>query len=68
MSIEKHLLENTIGVFINYRALAEKSFAQLEDPGFLLGRAQCGFHAPPRFFNSVKILAESEANHAGALF
>ncbi len=29
MSFEKHFLENTIGVFNNYRALAEKSFAQL---------------------------------------
>lgn len=28
--IEKHFLENTIGVFTNYRNLAEKSFAQLE--------------------------------------
>lgn len=31
MSFEKHYLENTIGVFNNYRALAEKSFAQLSD-------------------------------------
>lgn len=31
MSFEKHFLENTIGVFNNYRALAEKSFAQLSD-------------------------------------
>ena len=29
--IEKHFLENTIGVFNNYRALAEKSFAQLSN-------------------------------------
>lgn len=29
MSFEKHFLENTIGVFKNYRNLAEKSFAQL---------------------------------------
>ena len=29
MSFEKHFLENTIGVFNNYRALAEKSFDQL---------------------------------------
>jgi len=35
MSFEKHFLENTIGVFINYRNLAEKSFAQLsEDKNF----------------------------------
>jgi hypothetical protein len=27
--IEKHLIENTIGVFNNYKILAEKSFAQL---------------------------------------
>src|SRR6266403_1659900 len=31
MNIEKHFLENTIGVFKNYRALAEKSFAQLNN-------------------------------------
>ena len=31
MSFEKHFLENTIGVFNNYRALAEKSFAQLNN-------------------------------------
>lgn len=31
MSFEKHFLENTIGVFNNYRALAEKSFDQLSD-------------------------------------
>jgi hypothetical protein len=30
MTIEKHFLENSIGVFINYRNLAEKAFAQLE--------------------------------------
>ncbi len=29
MSIEKHFLENTIGVFKNYRILAERSFEQL---------------------------------------
>ena len=29
MNIEKHFLENTIGVFKNYRSLAERSFAQL---------------------------------------
>ena len=35
MSIEKHFLENTIGVFKNYRALAEKSLEQLnEDKDF----------------------------------
>ena len=28
-SFEDYFLENTIGVFINYRNLAEKSFAQL---------------------------------------
>ncbi len=31
MSFEKHFLENSIGVFNNYRALAEKSFAQLKE-------------------------------------
>lgn len=31
MSIEKHFLENTIGVFKNYRSLAEKAFAQLSN-------------------------------------
>jgi len=29
MTIEKHFLENTIGVFKNYKTLAEKSFEQL---------------------------------------
>jgi hypothetical protein len=29
MNFEKHFLENTIGVFKNYKTLAEKSFAQL---------------------------------------
>ncbi|MCE3278141.1 MAG: hypothetical protein K0S44_332 [Bacteroidetes bacterium] len=29
MNLEKHFLENTIGVFTNYRNLAERSFAQL---------------------------------------
>lgn len=31
MSFEKHFLENTIGVFKNYKSLAEKSFAQLSN-------------------------------------
>jgi hypothetical protein len=31
MNFEKHFLENTIGVFTNYRNLAEKSFAQLNN-------------------------------------
>jgi len=31
MSLEKHILENTIGVFKNYKTLAEKSFAQLNN-------------------------------------
>lgn len=30
MTSEKHFLETTIGVFKNYRSLAEKSFAQLQ--------------------------------------
>lgn len=30
MTVEKHFLETTIGVFKNYRSLAEKSFAQLQ--------------------------------------
>ncbi|HET6225485.1 MAG TPA: DUF1572 family protein [Bacteroidia bacterium] len=30
MTVEKHFLETTIGVFKNYKALAEKSFAQLD--------------------------------------
>ncbi len=29
MTFEKHFLENTIGVFKNYKTLAEKSFSQL---------------------------------------
>jgi hypothetical protein len=31
MIFEKHYLENTIGVFKNYRLLAEKAFEQLKD-------------------------------------
>lgn len=31
MNIEKHFLENTIGVFRNYRSLAEKAFDQLKN-------------------------------------
>lgn len=31
MNFEKHYLENTIGVFKNYKTLAEKSFAQLSN-------------------------------------
>ncbi|MES2590266.1 MAG: DinB family protein [Bacteroidota bacterium] len=31
MTFEKHFLENTIGVFKNYKTLAEKSFAQLSN-------------------------------------
>lgn len=31
MTTEKHFLETTIGVFKNYKSLAEKSFAQLKD-------------------------------------
>jgi hypothetical protein len=31
MSIEKHFLENSIGVFKNYKTLADKSFAQLNN-------------------------------------
>lgn len=31
MNLSNHILENTIGVFNNYKALAEKSFAQLND-------------------------------------
>jgi hypothetical protein len=31
MTTEKHFLETTIGVFKNYKALAEKSFAQLKN-------------------------------------
>jgi hypothetical protein len=30
MNFENHFLENTIGVFKNYKTLAEKSFAQLD--------------------------------------
>mgnify|MGYP003530024640 CR=1 len=30
MTVEKHFLETTIGVFKNYRSLAEKSFGQLQ--------------------------------------
>ncbi|HRG38376.1 MAG TPA: DUF1572 family protein [Bacteroidia bacterium] len=31
MTVEKHFLETTIGVFKNYKSLAEKSFVQLQN-------------------------------------
>lgn len=49
MSLEKHFLENTIGVFINYRNLAEKSFAQLSsDEEF--------HYAPDTESNSIAVI------------
>ncbi|MCW3085228.1 MAG: hypothetical protein JWP12_2594 [Bacteroidetes bacterium] len=49
MSFEKHFLENTIGVFTNYRNLAEKSFAQLT--------ADADFHyTPDPESNSIAVI------------
>ena len=49
MSIEQHLLENTIGVFKNYKTLAEKSFAQLSNDK--------DFHyAPDSESNSIAVI------------
>jgi hypothetical protein len=49
MSVEKHFLENTIGVFNNYRALAEKSFEQLNKGS--------DFHfAPDSESNSIAVI------------
>lgn len=56
MSFEKHYLENTIGVFNNYRALAEKSFEQLsEDKQF--------HSAPDKESNSIAILIQHMAGN-----
>lgn len=47
--IEKHFLENTIGVFTNYRNLAEKSFAQLDN--------EADFHyQPDSESNSIAVI------------
>lgn len=49
MSFEKHFLENTIGVFKNYKTLAEKSFAQLNnDKDF--------HHQPDSESNSIAVI------------
>jgi hypothetical protein len=47
--IEQHFLENTIGVFKNYKTLAEKSFAQLS--------SDADFHyAPDAESNSIAVI------------
>ncbi|HSH65771.1 MAG TPA: DUF1572 family protein [Bacteroidia bacterium] len=49
MTSEKHLLETTIGVFNNYKTLAEKSFAQLMN--------EEDFHfSPDKESNSIAVL------------
>ncbi len=48
MSIEKHFLENTIGVFKNYRNLAEKSFEQLKESDF--------YYSPDSESNSIAVI------------
>ena len=49
MSFEKHFLENTIGVFKNYKNLAEKSFTQLN--------TDAGFHyQPDTESNSIAVI------------
>jgi hypothetical protein len=49
MSLEKHFLENTIGVFSNYRVLAENSFAQLKEDN-------CFHYVPDVESNSLAII------------
>lgn len=56
MSFEKHFLENSIGVFNNYRALAEKSFAQLNDDKEY-------HYAPDTESNSVAIIIKHMAGN-----
>lgn len=56
MSFEKHVLENTIGVFNNYRALAEKSFAQLT-------KNEEFHYAPDAESNSIAILIQHMAGN-----
>jgi hypothetical protein len=49
MTFEQHFLDNTIGVFKNYRRLAEKSFDQLTDDS--------DFHyAPDKESNSIAVI------------
>lgn len=56
MSFEKHFLENTIGVFNNYRTLAEKSFAQLD--------SDSEFHfQPDEESNSIAIIMNHMAGN-----
>ena len=51
MNFEKHYLENTIGVFKNYKTLAEKSFAQLSDDKY--------FHyTPDSESNSIAVIVK----------
>lgn len=56
MNFEKHILENSIGVFKNYRALAEKSFNQLkEDKEY--------HYAPDAESNSIAIIMKHMAGN-----
>lgn len=56
MSFEKHFLENTIGVFKNYRILAEKSFAQLnKDESF--------HYVPDAESNSIAVIIKHMAGN-----
>ncbi|HEX8515701.1 MAG TPA: DUF1572 family protein [Bacteroidia bacterium] len=56
MTLEKHFLENTIGVFTNYRNLAEKSFQQLtEDSQF--------HYQPDSESNSIAIIMKHMAGN-----
>ncbi|MBL7884334.1 MAG: DUF1572 family protein [Bacteroidia bacterium] len=49
MELENHILENTIGVFKNYKTLAEKSFSQLSDTSH--------FHySPHKESNSIAVI------------
>jgi hypothetical protein len=56
MTTEQHFLENTIGVFINYRKLAEKSFDQLS--------SDAEFHyKPDAEANSVAVIIKHMAGN-----
>jgi hypothetical protein len=56
MNLEKHLLENTIGVFNNYRNLAERSFAQLKN--------ESDFHyQPDSESNSIAVIMKHMAGN-----
>jgi hypothetical protein len=56
MNLEKHFLENTIGVFTNYRNLAERSFAQL-------ARSEHYHYTPDEESNSIAVIMKHMAGN-----